>query len=450
MARPGQRIGKWVLIDVLDEGGNAVVWRARNENGDVAVKVLKTRKRTSERYQRFRDEIALLRSLGPRPGILPIIDSRLPEAPSSDDPAWLAMPIAKNIAEALGHAPPLEQVVAAVADIADVLADLAADGVYHRDIKPENLYYHEGRYVVGDFGLAEFPGKEGVTERGRVIGARNFIAPEVLMTPDRVNWPPVDVYAMAKTLWVLATGYPVPLPGELRIESEQARIRSYVRQPRAHLLEGLLERATSNDPARRPSIAQVGKELRAWLKPPDSPREPADIRDLSARARAVTEPDRRAEELRGKRIRQALDALKRLAAGLDPVSAAIRDSGLGDGMIGNDAFVPEHHRPDPGEFRRWEHVEGARILTSAAPGSLVSLLSGVGIVLLPDGLLYLVAGYFLGDGRRGGPYEDLWAEGRVVPLGSALEERAIAELSERLTANLHDAVQVYTERLEEP
>jgi hypothetical protein len=102
------------------------------------------------------------------------------------------------------------------------------------------------------------------------------------------------------------------------------------------------------------------------------------------------------------------------------------------------------------EFKRWEHVEGARILTSPALGSLVSLLSGVGIVLSPDGLLYLVAGHFLGDGRRGGPYEELWAEGRVVPLGSALEESAIIELSKRLTANLRNAVQVYTERLEEP
>lgn len=256
MARPGQRIGKWVLIDVLGEGGNAVVWRARDENGAVAVKVLKARKA----YERAIPVVPVrdcppekYRSRGN------LAHYRLPPSGSSllRRSCVLAMPIAQDIAEALEHDPPLEQVVAAVADIADVLAGLAADGVYHRDIKPGNLYYHGPVRGRGFWAGGVPPGKEGITAQGRVVGPRNFIAPEVLLTPDRVSWPAVDAYGLAKKLWVLATVSPAPLPGELRIDSDQARLRNYVQHPSVHLLEGLLERAPSNDPAQRPSSDEL-------------------------------------------------------------------------------------------------------------------------------------------------------------------------------------------------
>src|SRR5437763_68341 len=112
MNQTASTIGPWHLIERIGSGGNAEVWRAKNSAGDsVALKVLRQRRVESEPYQRFRDEIAVLRTLNNPPGILPLVDAHLPERPSRVDRAWLAMPIATPIRNFLGSAPDLKEVV---------------------------------------------------------------------------------------------------------------------------------------------------------------------------------------------------------------------------------------------------------------------------------------------------------------------------------------------------
>src|SRR5438067_1283835 len=142
-SNPQRRVGRWTLQNELGEGGNATVWRAiEDKTGkEVALKVLHSHKPAKEPYQRFVREIETLRGLANRPGILPLIDAHLPDAPGPNDPAWLAMPVATPIDRALKGAH-LETVVTALAEIAETLAVLASEeGLGHRDIKPGNLYY---------------------------------------------------------------------------------------------------------------------------------------------------------------------------------------------------------------------------------------------------------------------------------------------------------------------
>ena len=150
-------IGPWTLGAELGRGGNATVWSAvRDEDGmRVALKVVNATKAGREPYQRFAREIGFLQQLGDFPGVLPVLDSQLPELSSADDRPWLAMPIARPVREALAGAG-LRQVVEAVSEIADTLARLAAEHrAVHRDIKPGNLYELDGSWLVGDFGLIE-------------------------------------------------------------------------------------------------------------------------------------------------------------------------------------------------------------------------------------------------------------------------------------------------------
>ncbi len=205
MRRPqrGSRIGDWLLEERLGKGGNAEVWRAGRPDGTgAAIKILQQRRSDSEPYKRFRDEVGILRSLGARPGLLPLIDASLPARPSQGNPAWLAMPVATPIKEALGDGPRLEQVVEAIAAVADALASLAAEGIAHRDVKPSNLYRYSGAYAVGDFGLVDFPDKQALTVPGRRLGPLFFLAPEMLSSPESADGRPSDVYSLAKTLWV--------------------------------------------------------------------------------------------------------------------------------------------------------------------------------------------------------------------------------------------------------
>ncbi len=88
------------------------------------MKFLKTRKTESLRWERFRREVDYLSSLGERPGVLPILDHDLPEAPRAGERAWYSMPEATALAAALADAD-LSEVVAALVPIAATLADLA-------------------------------------------------------------------------------------------------------------------------------------------------------------------------------------------------------------------------------------------------------------------------------------------------------------------------------------
>jgi hypothetical protein len=66
------------------------VWEARDENGtSVALKLLNKVK--SIAYQRFREEVRVMREFA-RVGIVPILDSELPDDPNIARP-WYAMPL---------------------------------------------------------------------------------------------------------------------------------------------------------------------------------------------------------------------------------------------------------------------------------------------------------------------------------------------------------------------
>ncbi|MDQ4144309.1 MAG: protein kinase, partial [Actinomycetota bacterium] len=241
------QVGKWQLVSRLGEGGNARVWRARDEQGvEVAVKVLA--RRGTEAYGRFRQEIHVLQGLGERRGILPLLDSHLPEAPNVEDPAWLAMPIARGLAGYLSVEDDLVSVVAAMAGIAATLAELSREGIAHRDIKPANLFWLDGETAIGDFGLVDYPGKESLTVECKKLGPRHYLAPEMLFDPIGALAAPADVYSLAKSLWVLSTGQKFPPPGEQRRDTPGVLLSSYVEHRRAHVLDALIEDATRHDP----------------------------------------------------------------------------------------------------------------------------------------------------------------------------------------------------------
>jgi len=176
------------------------------------------------------------------------------------------MPVAVPLLEALGTAPELPQVVEAVAHIAHILADLAAERVSHRDIKPENLFQLDGEPVIGDFGLVEYPEQEAVTRQGQPLGPYYFMAPEMRRDADTADAELADVYSLAKTLWSVAACRD-PLPGQLRRETPTLQLSAHVEHRRATLLEALLERCTADDPSERPRMREVAEELSWWAEP---------------------------------------------------------------------------------------------------------------------------------------------------------------------------------------
>jgi serine/threonine protein kinase len=319
-------LGAWTRLEKLGSGGNATVWKARRgkRGKPVALKVVNTRKSGREPYRRFAREIRFLQSIGKFPGVLPLLDASLPEKPSAADQAWLAMPIAVPITEAL-EGKPLETVVLALAQIADTLARLQAEhSVAHRDLKPSNLYELDGEWLVGDFGLIALPDAGELTCAGRPVGARHYTAYEMIRDPTSANAFPADVYSLGKTLWVLATGQAFPPEGHQPAGTRQFSISDLRPHPHAALLDQLIDRATSIHPEERPSMREVADDLQAWTTLASEPVA-VDVGDLRTELLERMADEFAAEDLLEQRKELALAAVRRMNELWLPLNDALRN-----------------------------------------------------------------------------------------------------------------------------
>lgn len=304
MVQP-RRFGPFTVVSHIAATTHSRVWEAAGPDGKrVVVKELKTHRLDAEPYRRFRDEVRF-HTTGPHPGVLPVLDAHVPSNPTAEDPAWLAMPVAETVRAALGASPTLGQVVETVHAYAESLARLAQAEVHHRDLKPDNLFRHEGHWVVGDFGLVTWPGKQAVTEPGQKLGPAHFVAPEMVEDPVSADPGPADVWSLAKVLWVLASGQNYPPPGQLRTGDRATLLRNYTSHPRAAGLEGILEQATRLAPSERPTMGTFAAELETWLTPAEPWRAPASINELVEQVRAISAPFVAAEEQQAEWQREA-------------------------------------------------------------------------------------------------------------------------------------------------
>jgi serine/threonine protein kinase len=307
--RPKDKVDEWTLRAHLGRGGNGEVWRAEHpQHGEAALKILF--RKSGDRYQRFSDEVEIMRRLGGRDGVLPLVAYSLPSS-DSRDPAWLATPVAEPLREALGPDLDLGAIVEAVRDIASTLADLSTDGIYHRDLKPDNLFRLDGRWVLGDFGLVAYPEKDAVTVGDRRLGPLYFIAPEMLREPNLAAPGPADVYSLAKTLWVLVTGQRYPPEGQIRVEVNSHNLANWIDQPGALALGRILQSATHDPPEARPTMHEFVEELETWAR------------------RAPTQDDEAAEAIR----RDYVTSLReQLAETVDPQAFQKIEAELGEAL----------------------------------------------------------------------------------------------------------------------
>lgn len=86
--QPQELIGAWRLIEYIDSGGQAEVWRASpaKEAATFALKLIHEADLKSDAFERFRREVRTLKRLDDYPGIVPLHDADL-----DTSPPWLAM-----------------------------------------------------------------------------------------------------------------------------------------------------------------------------------------------------------------------------------------------------------------------------------------------------------------------------------------------------------------------
>jgi hypothetical protein len=117
---------------------------------------------------------------------------------------------------------------------------------------------------LGDFGLVQTPDPAGLTQPGRKLGPQNFLPYEAQVEAENAEGGPIDVYELAKTLWVLVCDLPWAPLGHQALDAgypiEGYRLRAHARE-----LDRIVDRCTRQVPRERPPMSQVAADFRAWI-----------------------------------------------------------------------------------------------------------------------------------------------------------------------------------------
>jgi predicted Ser/Thr protein kinase len=231
---PNRRLaGRYILDEVIDTGGMADVWRARDDvlARMVAVKILRDDLARDPGFaKRFQREAVAAARLT-HPNIVGVYDTGL-----DDEISYIVMEYleGRNLREVLDQQGPLEPEEAAsvVGPVLVALAYAHANGVVHRDIKPENILVAEdGRVQVTDFGIAKaaFTGTD-LTTTGKALGTVRYLSPE------QVRGAEVDarsdLYSVGVVLYELLTGR-APFQAESDMAVAMMRLNQDPLPPRA-------------------------------------------------------------------------------------------------------------------------------------------------------------------------------------------------------------------------
>lgn len=271
---PGDRIGRYVVLDRMDAGGEATVYRVLHVELDRPF-VLKLSRRRREDEGGPAAEGRLLAGLH-HPGLVPAVDLDV-----HDGRPYLVMESVPGLdlcRYADRHRPAPRRCAAIVAEAARVVAFLHDRGILHQDLKPSNLLIgDDGRVRIIDLGHARPIGRRGsgpIAWGGRTGGTPSSMSPEQAEGDgDRITTR-TDVFGLGAVLYELLCGRPphrADTPDEL---AEQARAGRVVpprqldrRIPRR--LEAICLRALARDPADRYAGAlEMERALRRYLRRP--------------------------------------------------------------------------------------------------------------------------------------------------------------------------------------
>ena len=256
--------GRYLLEEVIGEGGMATVYRARQKSVDrsCAVKVMHNPlKHDDVRRERFRREAKAAKRLA-HPNVIEIFD----QGYTDDDTPYLVMELLKgqDLSRLLQQGRlSLERALPILAQVIGALSRAHDFGVLHRDLKPENIFLCTAisntlTVKLLDFGLARSHFESRLTKAGEVFGTPAYMAPERLT--NREAGASADLYSFGIILFETVTGQlpfkasDVPSLFAQHLRDQAPSCRDFV--PTLPIsLERLIAQLLKKEPEQRPSDA---------------------------------------------------------------------------------------------------------------------------------------------------------------------------------------------------
>jgi serine/threonine protein kinase len=291
---PGTAVGSWRVEAWAGCGVFGAVYRAVASQGEDASPVaLKLALLPAD--PRFAREVELL-SRCDHPSLPRLLGQGSWQSPSGTLHPFLVMQWVDGVPlydQARLHPPHPPQVRLWLAQLAQALAALHAQGALHRDFKGDNVLVRrsDGRAMLMDLGTGLYPGAAPITPAMGFPGTPIYRSPESWLfelrfyrssTARYVPAPADDLYALGVTACHLLTGaYPEPAApfrdahGLLHLENVLLP-PSLLKNPHIDpALRAVILRLLSIHPEQRGTAAQLAQELEQSLRP-FQPRPSAD------------------------------------------------------------------------------------------------------------------------------------------------------------------------------
>jgi tetratricopeptide (TPR) repeat protein len=215
--QPGDRIGRYKLLEQIGEGGYGVVYMAEQAEPirrRVALKVVKLGMDTTQVIARFEAERQAL-ALMDHPSIAKVLDAGATETGRP----FFVMELVRGIKitdYCDQHNLPTGERLGLFMQVCQAVQHAHQKGVIHRDLKPSNVLVTEldGKPIpkVIDFGIAKATGQQTLTEKTVFTAFRQFIGTLAYMSPEQAGLSGADVdtrsdiYSLGVLLYELLTG----------------------------------------------------------------------------------------------------------------------------------------------------------------------------------------------------------------------------------------------------